>query len=165
MMRHRLVILGLLGALCACGTAEPNLVKLRSNDSGPEEFSIDVMKPLQEPQDYAALPTPGGGANRADLTPKNDAIAVLGGSVGASSPAESVLLSYAGRFGVDPNIRTLLAQEDAKKRRTAAVIRQFQILERDKYGKHYSSFALNADAEALYWAKRGVPVPRPRAVE
>ena len=68
-------------ALSACGEREPQLYNLRSDSGGPDEFAILPTKPLEMPEDMAALPDPTpGGSNRADATPEADAYAALGGN-------------------------------------------------------------------------------------
>ncbi|MGB3408160.1 MAG: DUF3035 domain-containing protein, partial [Jannaschia sp.] len=51
----------------ACDRGTPTLFNLRSADRSPDEFSILPTKPLQTPEDLAALPQPTpGGVNRTD---------------------------------------------------------------------------------------------------
>ena len=106
--------------LSGCAADNPRLLHLRSNTQGPDEFAILPNKPLQQPQDYAALPAPTpGGANLADPTPEADAVAALGGNpatLGARRRS-GASWSYAGRFGVGPAIRSQLATEDLEFRR------------------------------------------------
>ena len=63
-MRRPLFICAVFLALAACGGAdEPNLLNIKQDRSeGPDEFAILPSKPLQMPEDLAALPppTPGG---------------------------------------------------------------------------------------------------------
>ena len=112
--RHLAIALVL--ALGACARGEPDLLTLERDGSGPDEFAIVPNKPLEQPQDYAALPPPTpGGANRTDQTPIADAAIALGGRPGAAGaiPArDGGLVSYAARGGVTPGIRQTLAQED-----------------------------------------------------
>lgn len=88
-------------------------------DAGPDEFGIVPTKPLEVPDDLVTLPEPTPGArNRTDLLPEHDAVAALGGkperldstTVGAG---EGALLAAATRNGTTPEIRTVLAKEDA----------------------------------------------------
>ena len=73
------LFLGLAVALSGC--ANVGLRDLRSNGDGPDEFMILPNKPLQQPDDFAALPAPTpGGANRVDQEPLVDATAALGGN-------------------------------------------------------------------------------------
>ncbi len=108
-----------LGLLSGCAAENPRLLHLRSNTQGPDEFAILPNKPLQQPQDYAALPEPTpGGANLADPTPEADAVAALGGNPATlGRGADPAILAYAGRFGTAPAIRSQLATEDLEFRR------------------------------------------------
>lgn len=146
--------------LGACGNIEPDLVSLNSDDTGPEEFSIAPLNPLAEPENYAELPTPGG-ANRAIIDARATAVAALGGNPNAFGSADQGLLAYTGRYGADPNIRASLAEDDYKFRKRTYRFSRFQFFERNKYDSAYARNILNADAEALYWAKQGKQVPMP----
>ncbi len=121
-MRRSLLVMSVLVGLSACGTAdEPNLLNIsRPRNQGPDEFAILPTKPLELPEDLAALPSPTpGGANRTDQTPQADAYAALGGNAAALSRASSdgALLAHSRRFGVDPDIRAELAAADLEFRR------------------------------------------------
>ncbi|MFM2355908.1 MAG: hypothetical protein RLZZ528_1644, partial [Pseudomonadota bacterium] len=101
----------LLAGLCvltlaACNRDRPpELMNLRSQTQGPDEFSILPTKPLQMPEDIAALPEPTpGGANITDPTPEADAVAALGGNPEALTRtgigrSDGALVSHAARFG------------------------------------------------------------------
>lgn len=111
----RIVTLALVAALAGCGAGEPDLIRPRSSGNGPDEFGIVPNKPLQQPQSLSQLPPPTpGGTNRTDQTPEADAIAALGGSAAAlAGPVQGpALIQYAGRFGVDGDIRAQLAAQD-----------------------------------------------------
>ena len=70
--------LAMVLGLSACGDLK--LRKMKSDDKGPEEFTVLPVKPLQEPSDYKVLPAPNSAAgNLVDATPKADAIVALGG--------------------------------------------------------------------------------------
>ena len=68
------LVLALAGAalltVAGCGAwreKPPQLMNLRSSTNGPDEFSIVPPKPLEMPEDLAALPEPTpGGENRTD---------------------------------------------------------------------------------------------------
>ena len=68
-------------SLSACGNDDqPNLMNLRPQGNGPDEFGIVPPKPLEMPQDLAQLPQPTpGGSIITDATPHEDAIIALGG--------------------------------------------------------------------------------------
>ena len=90
----------------------------RLKDAGPDEFAVLPTKELAFPEDYVTLPEPTlGSKNRADVQPQHDAVAILGGKpeqldselIGAG---EQPLIAAASRYGVTPDIRTVLAEED-----------------------------------------------------
>ncbi|MGG7644723.1 DUF3035 domain-containing protein [Rhodovulum sp. YNF3179] len=163
-VRKGLVLgLGLLVTLAACGDRTPVLMNLSSDT--PDEFGIVPNKPLEMPEDYAALPAPNpGGPNRADATPEADAVAALGGSPAVLGrdgvPAsERGLVSYATRFGVAPDIRTVLAREDLEWRRD----NNGRLLERlfnvNVYYKAYRRMSLDRYAELERFRRAGVRTP------
>ncbi|MCY4181053.1 MAG: DUF3035 domain-containing protein [Litoreibacter sp.] len=104
--------------LSACSrNREPQLLNIKSNTDGPDEFAILPNKPLVQPEDYAALPQPTpGGANRADANPLADATLALGGDPNGGI-RDGGLVNYASRYGVTPGIREQLAKEDLQFRR------------------------------------------------
>ncbi|MEL7150083.1 MAG: DUF3035 domain-containing protein [Pseudomonadota bacterium] len=122
-MRRVMLVFGLVAGLSACGSSEePNLLNIsQPRAEGPDEFAVLPTKPLELPENLAALPEPTpGGANRTDPTPEADAIAALGGNAAVLSRAsgDGALITYSRRFGVDPNIREELAAADLEFRRT-----------------------------------------------
>lgn len=123
MMSGRLLMVGMMLILAACGREDyqPNLLNIRqSRADGPDEFSVLPAKPLEMPTDMAALPAPTpGGRNLTDPTPESDAIAALGGNAAVLSraTADGALIAYAGRNGIDPQIRATLAAADLEFRR------------------------------------------------
>ena len=137
------------GALSACSIGEPRpLHDLRSFDRQPEEFSIVPNKPLEQPESLAALPTPTpGNGNRADQTPLQDAVAVMGGNparlnaTGVPS-SDGALINRASRFGREDGVREQLASEDKafRKRRGRFT---WAIVPTDEYGRVYRREALN----------------------
>lgn len=126
--------------------------------SGPDEFSTLPSKPLEAPEDFTALPTPTPfGANRADVTPKADAIAALGGRAPTSNGVDGGIVSYASRYGVDPSIRATLAKADKNKaKRGSALSLPWK---RDKYERAYKRFALDPYAEWQRLRALGIKVP------
>lgn len=102
--------------LGACARGEPDLLRLSRGGGGPDAFAIVPNKPLQAPQDLAALPVPTpGGANLTDPTPLADAAVALGGrpdARGAIPASDGGLVRYAARGGTAPGIRQTLAAED-----------------------------------------------------
>lgn len=135
-----------LTALVACGQNKervPNRIK-----TGPDEFSILPAKPLQAPESYSALPAPTpGGANRTDPTPKADAIVALGGRV-PTGGVDGGIVSYASRYGVDPEIRAELYEADEGRRKG-----------RGSYERAYKRLALDPYAEWERLRALGIDVP------
>ncbi len=90
-MRRYMLVFGVLAALSACsrGEEDPNLLNIsQPRAEGPDEFAVLPTKPLEMPENMAALPEPTpGGVNRTDPTPEADAIAALGGNAAVLSRA------------------------------------------------------------------------------
>jgi hypothetical protein len=147
--------------LAACGGGDANLYALRSTSGGPDEFAILPTKPLEMPEDMAALPPPTpGAANRADPTPRADAVAALGGNAAAQGRGtDPGVVRYATRYGVDPTIRQELAVADAAYREGKGP----RLLERwansRVYYRAYEPFALNQQAELERFRRAGVRTP------
>ena len=147
-----------LAALAACGEPrDPELMNIRSQTRAPDEFAILPVKPLELPEDMAALPEPAPGAqNRTDPTPEADAIAALGGDVTRGRPGDNGLLAHATRFGTAPDIRQQLAAEDLEYRRR----NDGRLLERafnvNVYFKAYAPMSLDRYAELERWRRAGV---------
>lgn len=130
--------------------------------SGPDEFSVQPANPLEVPE-ALTLPTPGG-ANRADVDPVGSAIVALGGRPDVDSGGvpgrDAALVAQVSRHGVQPDIRTVLAAEDAAFRtRRARLGGWFNWLGRDRYFQAYSGQALDAYAELQRFRDAGVAVP------
>ncbi|MCC0062760.1 MAG: DUF3035 domain-containing protein [Defluviimonas sp.] len=151
-------------ALAACGgrNREPQLMHLRNDSRSPDEFSILPTKPLEMPEDVSKLPEPTpGGSNRTDPTPREDAVAALGGNPGALTPTQigagnGGLVNYASRFGRAADIRGTLAAEDLVYRRD----HQGRVLERlfgmTVYYRAYAPMSLDQYAELERWRAAGV---------
>jgi hypothetical protein len=150
--------------LSACGNGDdtPELMNLRAQGNGPDEFGILPYKPLELPQNLAELPPPApGGANRTDATPQADAIAALGGNPNAVTRSGGVpasdggLYGYAARYGVSPDIRQTLAAEDLEYRRD----NNGRILERlfnvNVYYRAYERQSLDQHRELERWRAVG----------
>lgn len=116
MVGIRIAALVGLAALAACDGGDPQLMNIR--DTRPDEFSVLPTKPLEAPEDYAALPEPTpGGINLADPQPEAEAVAALGGNPdrltrGNIYAGEQALISHSTRYGVPADIRDTLAAED-----------------------------------------------------
>lgn len=157
------VTASLLGVSGCASKKPPELMNVRSQTDGPDEFSILPAKPLEMPEDLAALPPPTpGGANRTDPQPIDDAIVALGGKPNTSGKipsGDAGLVNYAARNGVDPTIRQTLAAEDYDFRRQ----HNGRVLERwmgnNVYFKAYKPYALDQYLELLRWRKAGARTP------
>ncbi len=160
------IFLGLTATalLSACGSGkEPNLMNLRSDTKGPDEFGVLPTKPLELPKDLAVLPEPTpGGANLVDPNPMGDAIAALGGKApraDAPSRGDGGIITYASRNGVTADIRTVLADEDLdyRKRNNGRLLeRLFKVT---VYFKAYRKQSLDQDAELARWRAKGLATP------
>jgi hypothetical protein len=72
--------------LLACSAGTPQLMNLRNNEEGPDEFAVLPTAPLEMPENMASLPEPTPGVrNRVDPDPERDAIAALGGNTARTS--------------------------------------------------------------------------------
>jgi hypothetical protein len=167
MVRRWVAVVVAAGILSACGARdrEPQLLNIRSNTTTPDEFAILPTKPLEAPEDYAALPEPTpGGTNRVDPTPIADAVATLGGNPAALArsgvpAADGALFAQATRFGVQPSIRADLAAADLEYRRA----NDGRVLERvfnvNVYFRAYEALSLDQYAELERWRLLGVRTP------
>jgi hypothetical protein len=149
-------------AACSRSEGEPRLLNLRTSGSGPDEFAILPTKPLQQPEDYAALPEPTpGGTNRTDPTPAADLAVALGGRAEAvgRGGVDGGIVTYASRFGVAPDIRETLAAEDLEFRRR----NDGRLLERlfsvNVYYRAYRSQSLDKYRELERFRAAGVRTP------
>lgn len=162
-MRAFLLTLSVL-ALGACGN-DGRLMNLSSSDDGPEEFAIVPTRPLELPPDLAQLPAPTpGGANITDPNPAGDAIAALGGNPGhlaqqGIGAGDGALVTYAGRAGVTPGVRQVVAAEDQAVRARRGR-RPLEVLGRvNVYGRAYEPQTLDSWAEQDRWRRAGAQVP------
>ena len=160
-MTRVILALCLCFGLAACGgDAEPNLLNIKQPRSeGPDEFAVLPSKPIEIPQDLAALPQPTpGGTNRTDPTPEADLAIALGGNpaVLSRSDADGALRTHVGRFGVDPQIRAELAAADLEFRRK----NDGRLLERffnvNVYFQAYEPFELDQYRELERLRRAGV---------
>lgn len=154
-----------LVALVACAPKEPQLLNLKADTSGPDEFMILPTKPLQAPESYTELPEPTpGGKNLADPTPFADAVEALGGDGARVERSglysgEQALVNHASRFGRSADIRDVLAAEDLEYRRQ----NNGRLLERlfnvSVYFKAYAPMSLDQYLELLRLRNAGVWTP------
>lgn len=160
--------IALVGALAACDTSQGigRFVAGEDNlQNGPDEFAIVPTKPLELPDDFAALPQPTpGGRNLTDQRPDADAIAALGGqpsrldstNVGAG---EGALVAVAERNGSAANIREVLAAEDKEfreKNGPRLLERWFKV---NTYLKSYEDETLEARRTNELLRRAGVKTP------
>ena len=164
-MRSAKVVLAFAGAallaLAACSEKAPDLMNLRSDSNGPDEFAILPPKALELPVSLADLPAPTpGGANLTDPNPQGDAITALGGKPPATSGvSDAGLYNYATRQGVTPGIRATLAAEDLefrKKNNGRPLERLFNL---NVYYKAYAKQSLDQHAELARWRAAGARTP------
>lgn len=150
--------------LAACsGDKVPQLMNVRQTTDGPDEFSILPPKPLEMPEDLAALPEPTvGGSNLTDPQPLDDAIVALGGSPNKSGTipaADSALYAAAARKGASAGIRETLAAEDLEWRRDNDGRLLERLFDVNVYFKAYREMSLDQQAELVRWRKVGAKTP------
>lgn len=146
--------------LSACGgDKSPNLMNLRSDTNGPDEFGILPAKQLEMPKDLVNLPEPTpNGSNLVDPTPLADAILALGGKPDSGSN-DAALVAFAARAGVTPDIRAILAAEDLRFRQTNNGRLLERLFKNTVYFKAYLPLSLDQQAELARWRARGVATP------
>ncbi len=160
------VLVGVLGVslvLSACGRRDgtPNLLNIRANTDGPDEFLVLPTEPLEMPETFAELPDPTpGGSNRTDRNPQAEAFVALGGNPAQVNQAgEGALVARTTRFGVDGNIRGELAAEDLEFRRA----NDGRLLERlfnvNVYYRAYEDQSLDQHSELDRFRRAGVLTP------
>lgn len=166
-MRHVsrgiVIAVAALLAVSACNRDRvPQLMNIRSQTRSPDEFTILPTKPLQLPDDIASLPEPTpGGTNITDPTPEADVIAALGGNPASATrkgiaAADGGLVTHAARFGVNPDIRAVLAAEDLDFRRRHDGRLLERLMNVNVYFKAYRKQALDQHLELERWRKLGV---------
>ena len=150
--------------LAGCST-DPHLMNTSNGGDGPDEFGIVPTKPLQMPDDLNVLPSPTpGGGNLTDPTPLGDAVAALGGNAGQLSAqglgaSDGGPVNYASRFGRDPAIRQVTAQEDVEWRSRNGR-RLLEVLARSNvYYRAYQPMTLDSWTELERWRPTGVQLP------
>lgn len=158
-----LALAGLTLAGCGNGDRVPELMNLRSSTNGPDEFAVLPAKPLELPEDLAALPDPTpGGTNLTDPNPQADAIAALGGELRAAGgiPAGDVgLVNYAARGGVTADIRATVAVEDLEFRRKNDARLLERLFDLNVYFRAYERQSLDQHAELARWRRAGARTP------
>jgi hypothetical protein len=149
-----------LFALAACGGGDPRLMNLRNTESGPDEFSVLPTEPIEIPANLRELPPPTpGGVNRTDPDPEGDAIRALGGNPARGMQQAGDIVTHVARFGVAPDIRSVLASEDVEYRSR----NNGRILERpfgtNVYYSAYRPMSLDRYAELERLRRAGVRTP------
>ena len=81
-----IAVVAMLGLAACGGDKPPQLMNIRSDGNGPDEFGILPPKPLEMPETLADLPEPTpGGDNRTDPRPFDDASIALGRQAAAAA--------------------------------------------------------------------------------
>lgn len=161
-MRGIILICAVL-LVSACGGRE-GLRDMRTDTGGPDEFAVIPGAPLELPETLALPnPTPGG-SNLTDANPIGNAIAALGGSqsaafAGGIPAGDQALVAHASRNGVQADIRSVLADEDAAFRSRRARLNTFNPLGNDQYYRAYARQKLDAYAELERFRASGVQTP------
>ncbi|MEL6596678.1 MAG: DUF3035 domain-containing protein [Pseudomonadota bacterium] len=164
-MRSTIGVICVAMTLSACDRDRvPELLNIRSD--GPDEFAILPNKPLQAPVDYTALPQPTpGGANLVDPTPKQDAVAALGGNPSrlqrnnASAAGDGAILAHTTRFGRAGGIRESLAAADEDYRRQNDGLLLERVFNVNIYFDAYAQQSLDAYRELERFRRLGVRTP------
>ena len=144
--------------LSACG--DNNRLSLDARPVPPDEFLITPQKPLQAPPAGAELPVPTpGAANLSDIDPEVRLARTLGTGATRRGGGDGALIA-AARAGADihPDIRAILAREDAAERERRAA-RLEDLAEDRRAGQFYRDMLLDAYAEWARLRALGVKVP------
>jgi hypothetical protein len=153
----RWALVAALLVLAACGNRPPQLMNIRSSTAGPDEFAILPPNPLQVPESFTDLPEPTpGGSNLTDPTPNADAVAALGGDIAGGARGDAGLLNHATRYGVNGDIRAVLAAEDLEWRRRNRGRPLERLFRVNVYFDAYRDQTLDQQAELRKWRKRGI---------
>ncbi|MFO1141420.1 MAG: DUF3035 domain-containing protein [Amaricoccus sp.] len=124
----------------------------------PDEFMVLPTRPLEMPQDLAALPPPQPGTiNRVDYRPKEEAIAGLTGRTTIATASGGPLVARTGQGA--PGIRGELAAEDVTWRQTHHGLLLPRLLAKDKDTVVYGGMILDAPAEYDRLRAMGVQIP------
>ena len=166
MAMPRVVMMAMvLVAVTACSGKDKPLTRIKQTGNGPDEFAILPSKPLQAPESYTNLPAPEPGtANRTDVNALAEGIVALGGNPAALAsttiaPSEAALVNQTRRYGVEADIRTVVAIEDAKVRRKRGRVNILGIGPDDDYTLAYKKEWLNSQAAREQLRAQGVGTP------
>lgn len=160
-------MLALVTAVAGCDTSKGigRFFAGPATGAGPDEFGIVPNKPLTLPDDLAALPEPAPGArNRTDLLPEHDAVAALGGQPArldstTINSGEGALLAAATRNGASPEIREVLAKEDAQYREENGPLFLQRLFKVDTYLQDYEDQTLKARSANDLMRRSNVKTP------
>jgi hypothetical protein len=153
-----LVVLAAL-ALAACEGGVAGVLRSSGATSTPDEFMVLPTRPLEMPENFAALPPPTPGrASRVDYQPHAEAIAGLTGAPGPAGNADgTVLVAQAGPR--QPGIRQALAVEDAEWRETHRGLLIPRLIAKDRDTVTYQPMILDAPSEFERLRAAGVAQP------
>ncbi len=155
----------IVAALALAGCSGGGLRELSRASAGPDEFLVLPNKPLTAPPEYNSLPTPTpGGANLVDQHPIADAAAALGGrpelyANNGVPTSDGGLLAQTSRYGVPPNTRVILAEEDAQFRKRKATLSKFRLFKVDRYEQSYKSQTIDPFTQAGALLNAGIRIP------
>lgn len=165
-MRMPRAIIALTLAVAVAGCSDIGLRHLEAPGPGPDEFSVMPVKPLTQPKDYAFLPAPTpGGSNLTDPNPNADAVAALGGNPGALNPntgipsSDGALVTASSRYGVTPNTRQVVAQEDADFRKRQSRWTRLRLFKVDRYAQVYKRDAIDPYQQTDSLRRQGIETP------
>ncbi|SLN63066.1 hypothetical protein ROA7450_03292 [Roseovarius albus] len=166
MAMPRVVMMAMvLTAVAACSGKDKPLTRIKHTGNGPDEFAILPSKPLQEPESFTSLPAPAPGtANLTDVNPRAEGVIALGGNPAALAgnkinASETALVNYSRRYGVEPDIRTIVAVEDAEVRKKRGRVNILNIGPDDDYTLAYKKEWLNSQAAREQLSAQGVGTP------
>ncbi len=152
----KIIALALFASLAACSAKRE--LSPAAVLQGPDEFSTVTHEELVMPSNLSALPVPTlGGMNRADINPKADAFAALGGVL-PQNGIDQALVSHSQRYGVDANIREALREADTSKLKRNRIFPLSWF--KRSYEKVYQTFALNPHDEAERFEAMGIETPK-----
>ncbi len=155
-------VIAIAGCSASTDGSRGGVLSALTTDAGaPDEFKVVTNRPLEVPEDLGTLAVPTqGGANRADLTPRADALAALGGN-GRAAPVSSdrALLAAAGTAQADPDIRARLFSENQRYQEENKGLLLERWFRRDAESRVYSDFILDADRELARLRARGIWTP------
>jgi hypothetical protein len=160
----RLIAFALIGILVLAACENKGLREIQPRGDGPDEFIVVPARPLEQPENFVALPAPTpGGTNRTDQRPLDESVAQLGGRRGSPTGpipgSDAALVNHASRYGREANIRGTLAAADAEFRKRQGRLTQIRLFQTDSYSQAYRSEAINPGVVAREFSRAGIPTP------